>query len=240
MLRAMALMALVGLPGSVALTLLGPEIVLVFLGPTWTGAVASFQILACATFLRFAYRIGQTIIHARGRVWLYAATQVVFAGGVVGGAWRMAPEGPEAVAAVAAVMMGVNFLMLTGLALREIRLSPLPVLAAWIPGALNAAAVGLAVVAALHGLRPVAPPAAVLAGGVAAAGAWAALALTFGGRLLLGEDGQRFCAWLRELCGAGAGAESGRRPTRGCADPTGGPPVCGAAYSGCRTAQWMT
>jgi len=211
MLRAMGLIALIGMPSSVALALLGPEIIRVFLGPAWSGAVVPFQILACATFLRFGYRIGQTVIHARGRVWLYAATQVVFAAGIVGGAWWQAIRGPEAVAVVVAAMMAVNFLMLTGLALREIRLSPWAILASWGPGALNALAVGLAVAGALHGLRPVAPPAAALGGAVAAGTAWALLVLLFGGRRLLGEDGLWLRAELRRMFAAGSGRGRARR-----------------------------
>ena len=85
--RCMALLALISLPGSVALILLAPEIVHVLLGQQWDQVIAPFQVLAIAILPRLSTKFARLMVKATGAVYASAWRQAIFAPLVLVGAW---------------------------------------------------------------------------------------------------------------------------------------------------------
>lgn len=192
--RGMALTGLVGLPLAAAMAILAPEIVAILLGSGWERAVPVFQILSYAAFLRLAYRVSQTVLIARGRVYAYAAIQVVYAAAVFGGVFVAAPYGLDAVAWAVNGAIAANFVLLTTVVMRDIGAGPGVLLGAIAPGLLHAVMTVVVIVGATALLRDALPPAIV---GACAAGlaACALLMLYLPSKAsLVGADG----VWLRQ------------------------------------------
>jgi O-antigen/teichoic acid export membrane protein len=109
-LRASSLIALVGVPVSVLLFVLAPEVVQVLLGDGWAAVVFPLQVFAVVLVPRTSYKISGSLTRATGAVyraawrqWLYAAE--VFVGCAIGARW-----GVDGVAVGASVAIVLHFL----------------------------------------------------------------------------------------------------------------------------------
>jgi PST family polysaccharide transporter len=85
--RGVALTALLVLPASAMAIVLAPELVHVLLGPQWSGAVTTLQVLAVGMFFRTGYKLSGTLARAKGAVHRLALYHGVYAILVVAGAW---------------------------------------------------------------------------------------------------------------------------------------------------------
>ncbi len=85
--RSLAAVALVMLPASALAVVLGPEIIDLLLGATWTSAVVPFQVLAAGIYFRVAYKISGALARSLGKVYSIACRQAVYLALIVGGTW---------------------------------------------------------------------------------------------------------------------------------------------------------
>jgi PST family polysaccharide transporter len=188
--RGVALIALVILPGSLVLSLMGSEVVHVLLGPGWDAAVAPFRILALGMLFRTSYKMSDSLARATGAVYRRAWRQWIYAALVVGGAGLGTLWGVEGVTWCVMAAIGANFLLMAQLSLRLAGMTWGSFAAAHLPAArltalLCAAAWLIGGLARQGGLAP----AVVLALTLAAVGLVAAGLIRLMPRWLLGEEG---------------------------------------------------
>ncbi|MEL6614763.1 MAG: lipopolysaccharide biosynthesis protein [Bacteroidota bacterium] len=193
--RTTALLALLLLPLTGVASVLAQEVVLVVLGPDWRGAIGALQILALGMFFRAGYKTGMAVLKARGRVYLAAWLQGIYAVLVVVGSligWRYGIEGVAASAVIAVVTF---FVLCTVAAVRETGGRVWPLATAMLPGIAVAIVGTLLAYGAAIPLREVriSPLATLLAGSAAAGSVWL-VALAFAPSLL-GQHGR----WLRAM-----------------------------------------
>jgi O-antigen/teichoic acid export membrane protein len=110
--------ALVGIPLSVIMVLLAPEIVQVLLGPKWTAVTVPFQILACGLLFRMNYKICDTLVRAAGAVYQRALRQVAYAVLVLAGSYIGQFWGLNGVACGVAFALTVNFFLMAQLSVQ--------------------------------------------------------------------------------------------------------------------------
>lgn len=116
----------VGTEATAALTLplsawglvLGPEIILVLLGPGWEEAIVAFQILSLGLYFRAAYGFSASIVFATGHVFSLSACQAVYGILIVVGAVFGANWGIAGVAIATLLALLVFYLLLYALAAR--------------------------------------------------------------------------------------------------------------------------
>ncbi|WP_281253137.1 lipopolysaccharide biosynthesis protein [Rubricoccus marinus] len=191
--RTTSLLALFLLPLAAAAAVLAPEVVYVALGPDWGGAVAPLRILAVGMFFRAAYKTGMTILESRGRIYVAAALQGLYAVLVVIGALVGWPYGLEGVATGVVGAVVVFFGMSTAVAVRETDGTLWPLVRGMAPGAMIAGIGGLLAHAAVVPLRGAGiAPIATLVTGAAVLGSVGLVALAFAPGLI-GRHGR----WLR-------------------------------------------
>ena len=87
-LRGIALVAMITVPASIVVVLLGPEVIHVLLGGgnKWDDAIVPFQIFAAGLIFRTSYKISDSLARAMGTVYRRAWRQAVYAGAVIVGA----------------------------------------------------------------------------------------------------------------------------------------------------------
>jgi O-antigen/teichoic acid export membrane protein len=121
--RGVALIALVVLPASAVLILLGPEVIRVALGAKWGQVVVPFQILGIGMLFRTSYKMGDSISRSTGAVYRRAWRQILYAGLVVVGASIGSRWGIIGVSWGTLLALTVNFLLMADLGLRVSGLS---------------------------------------------------------------------------------------------------------------------
>lgn len=104
--RGHAVTALIGMPLSVIVFILAPEIVEVLLGRQWRLVTAPFAILAFSMYLRLGARVSGSLLRATGALKDLVVAQGVYAVLVIGGCLMAYRQGLPAVA------MAVNFAVL--------------------------------------------------------------------------------------------------------------------------------
>jgi O-antigen/teichoic acid export membrane protein len=115
--RSVALIAILILPGSLVLCLLGPEVVHVLLGPGWDAAVTPFRIFALGMLFRTSYKMSDSLARATGAVYRRAWRQWIYAGLVLFGAGVGTVWGLTGVTWCVLAAIGVNFLLMAHLSL---------------------------------------------------------------------------------------------------------------------------
>jgi len=116
----------VGTEATAALTLplsawgliLGPEIILVLLGPGWEQTIVAFQILSLGLYFRAAYGFSASIVFATGHVFSLSACQGVYGILIVVGALFGTNWGIAGVAIATLLALLVFYLLLYALAAR--------------------------------------------------------------------------------------------------------------------------
>lgn len=121
--KALAANALVVLPTTALLVVLGEHLVVVLFGPQWSGAAVPFQVLAIGIFLRTSERISGSIAKATGRVLSRAWRTWTYAVLVLSGAWVGHHWGIVGTAVGVTVALFINWLMMIELALKTSHVS---------------------------------------------------------------------------------------------------------------------
>lgn len=194
------LTSIVGLPLTVALVLLGPDIIRTILGDAWEGAVTPFMILGFATYMRLAERLNWTILRGTGRPYQLAALQLAalilaLGGCLLGVRWGLA--------GVAAAVVGVSTFSYAATSILSMRVAGVGALE-WAGAHLHGtacAALALAVLLPLtEGLHSVSQsPVVVLAISAVACGAAGLLASLVAPKLFLGALGVRMISLGRDM-----------------------------------------
>lgn len=109
--------AILTIPASLVLSLLAEEVIAVFLGDQWGGAVGPFRILAFGMVFRTSFKMSEAVAKATGAVyrrawrqWAYAL--LVLLAVAIGRAWEL-----NGVALGVTLAMGANFLLMAWLSL---------------------------------------------------------------------------------------------------------------------------
>ena len=108
------------------MVVLGPEIIMVLLGPRWTAAIVPFRILSLGLLLRLPNLMTYTIDGFTGSIAKRGLREGLFAAGVIAGALAGVPFGLPGVATGVLLGVVVNYiagasisLQITGCTLRE-------------------------------------------------------------------------------------------------------------------------
>jgi PST family polysaccharide transporter len=113
-----AVLALVALPTSIVVAMLGDETVRVLLGPSWVALEAAFSVMVFGMFFRTSYKHSDSLARATGAVYRRAWRQGAYATTVIGGAFIGHWWGIRGVAFGVLVAVITNFLLMAHLALR--------------------------------------------------------------------------------------------------------------------------
>ncbi|MGH9867886.1 MAG: lipopolysaccharide biosynthesis protein [Candidatus Polarisedimenticolia bacterium] len=188
--RGVSLIALVILPGSLAMWVLAPEVVRVVLGPGWDAAVPPFRVLALGMLFRTSYKMSDSLARATGAVYRRAWRQWIYAGLVMGGAALGAPWGVVGVTWCVTAAIGCNFLLMAQLSLQLADMSWREFLGAHAP-ALKLSLLSVALTwGSAWALRAMGLPAAgILAGSLVILAAGVALCARYLPGSVLGRDG---------------------------------------------------
>lgn len=117
-LGAASAVALLTLPGSMLTVTLAPEIVRIWLGPGWEGAVVPLQILALATFLRIGYKLAGTLARALAATRRLLLYQALFSAAVLGFSLVLNRWGVAGIAIGVALALLMEYLLLMRLAMQ--------------------------------------------------------------------------------------------------------------------------
>jgi PST family polysaccharide transporter len=129
-LEATALAALIGLPISVVIALVGPDLILFFYGPKWVAATPIFAALSLGIFARFSTRTSGSLLRATGNLKGLFICQAVYALGTVAGCAFAIGHGLVVMSVVVSLVLFVFFCALTSFACRSLRIAPLTFIAA--------------------------------------------------------------------------------------------------------------
>jgi len=111
-LRTVGTIALLVMPLSAVMVVLGPEMILIVLGGNWTEAILPFQILSACLLVRIGYKANTILARAKGAVYRSAWRQWLFAVFVAVGAWGGHFWGASGVAAGVGLALAIQFLMM--------------------------------------------------------------------------------------------------------------------------------
>lgn len=114
-----AVTATLGIPMTVVLVLLAPEIITFLLGDRWLAVVAPLMVLAAASYFRLGARVGGSLQRATGALKALVWTQVAYAAVIVIGCMLAAPYGVNAIAAVVSLGACTIFVLISMLACRR-------------------------------------------------------------------------------------------------------------------------
>jgi PST family polysaccharide transporter len=135
--------AAIGLPMTVVLVLLAPEIITFLLGRDWIAVVAPLMMLAAASYFRLGAKVGGSLLRATGSFRSLILAQAAYAATTILGCLVAAPYGVIAIAAAVSAATGVNFFLLSGMACRHSATGILRFAAAHLPGVQLASLTGL-------------------------------------------------------------------------------------------------
>ena len=128
-------MTLIALPASVVTSLCAEEIVSVVFGERWLGVVPIVSVLSYGVFFRTTYKCSDTVVRAKGAVYVYALRQGLYGVFVLGGALIGASiSGSVGVAWGVVVAVALNYISLTLLAKQLIDTSFIDLIRAHVPG----------------------------------------------------------------------------------------------------------
>ena len=117
-LTGVSLIATVAIPLSMVIITLAPEIILVILGPTWTGVIEPLQILAGILLFRMICKLSSSMTRATGAVYERAWRQIVYAAMVLIGSYIGQYWGINGVAFGVAFALSINFILMVHLSIK--------------------------------------------------------------------------------------------------------------------------
>jgi teichuronic acid exporter len=115
--RGISLLAVSLLPLGVLMFVLSDEVIALLLGPAWSSASAALRFLVFGIYFRGSYKLSGTIADATGAAHRTAWVQLIYAILVVAGAWIGQHWGMTGVAAAVTAVLGIEFLLLSSVAL---------------------------------------------------------------------------------------------------------------------------
>lgn len=115
----LSLMAVLGIPLTIALVAVASELVRFVLGGGWQGVIWPFRILSLAMYFRLSVRVGGTVLRSGGQPYLLAAAQLVFAVLTVVGCLFGARFGLIGICAAVVAATTLNYVVVTFLACRR-------------------------------------------------------------------------------------------------------------------------
>lgn len=118
-----AVLALLALPASIVVAMLGDETVRVLLGPSWVALETAFSVMVFGMFFRTSYKLSDSLARATGAVYRRAWRQGAYAAAVVGGAFIGHWWGIRGVAFGVLAAVITNFLLMAHLALHLVDMS---------------------------------------------------------------------------------------------------------------------
>lgn len=133
-LRYVELTALVGLPLSAGLFVLGREWILVVLGDKWIAVVAPFQVLVFVTYFRLGMKVSASLQRATGAVRSMILTQAIYATLVIGGCLISYRFGLVALSGAVSAGVFIAYLAITISAMRITKTGTRRYLACHVPG----------------------------------------------------------------------------------------------------------
>ncbi len=142
--RALAIVALLGLPLSAFLWVVAPELIPVILGPAWGGVVLPFRLFSISLLFRMSSKISDACTKAAGEVYKRALIQFGYAGLVVVAAVIGQRWGVGGVAVGVSIAMGINWLNMAQLGRTVTGLDWTRFARAHAPAGLLALAIGIA------------------------------------------------------------------------------------------------
>jgi PST family polysaccharide transporter len=151
--RSITVVALLILPLTVCTTILAPEIIQVLLGNNWKETIVPFQILSFGMLFRISYKICDSLIIAKGKVYQQAWRHGFYAIAVLGFAWLGHYWGIVGVAIGVLCALAVNFILLNQLSLGLTSLNWEVFLTAYIPAILLTSVTFTAVITVVKLLR---------------------------------------------------------------------------------------
>ncbi len=189
-LRGIRLTALLGMPITVLLCILAPEIIAVLLGPKWSAVVPVFFALSTATYFRLSARVSGSLLRATASTRAMVLTQVLYVVLTVVGASLAVPHGLLVVGAAISVAVVSLYLLITWYACRVAGVT-LPVFAAaHLHGLILGVAFGATTFLIVWGLRDMHLPAIRILATIGVILALLGLVLMINKpRSLLGEEG---------------------------------------------------
>ena len=190
--RGTALTALVGVPVGAIVAILAPYIVILLLGPKWTGMIQPLAVLAYATYFRTGYRVSALVIRAKGYVYHLAILQGIYAAAVVIGAYVGARYGLRGVAFAVLGAIILQFVLLTAVALRLSGLGLREFIVAHRPAVALGTLIGAAAWLTVKLLAPFAGPIVVILAALAAVTCVGALAAVVARDFFFGTAGTQF------------------------------------------------
>jgi PST family polysaccharide transporter len=140
-----AVLALLALPASLVVAMLGDETVRVLLGPSWVALETAFSVMVFGMFFRTSYKLSDSLARATGAVYRRAWRQGAYAAAVVGGALVGHWWGIRGVAFGVLAAVVTNFLLMAHLALQLVDMSWRSYAAAHAPALLLSAVLVLTV-----------------------------------------------------------------------------------------------
>jgi PST family polysaccharide transporter len=111
--KSIALSAFIGLPLTIFIVLMSPQIILVLLGPQWTSIIEPFYILSIGIYFRLGYRVTSSLILAKGLVYKFAITQLIYAISVIMGTLLMINYDLKGVSYAILFAIILNYIVLT-------------------------------------------------------------------------------------------------------------------------------
>ncbi len=141
--RGTAIAALFGLPASIMLYVIGPEIVQVLLGPKWEPATIPLQILALGAYLRLGHTMNSMPAKVAGAVYKVAWVGGGYAILVLVGTWIGSYFGMGGVAFAVLIALAFQFILLTHISLKFVQMSWVDFLAIHVPAVALTAVIGL-------------------------------------------------------------------------------------------------
>lgn len=188
--RGTAVTALFGLPASVMLYILGPEIVQVLLGPKWEPATTPLQILALGAYLRLGHTMNSMPAKVTGAVYKVAWVGGGYAILVLVGTWIGSYFGMGGVAFAVLIALAFQFILLTNISLKLVQISWADLLALHVPAAALTAVIGLVSWSLTTALRALGQSAVLILPATAlAALACIVLCIRFLPSVFVGRDG---------------------------------------------------
>ena len=207
--RGISLIGLLCVPTSVLGIVLAPELVLVLLGPAWTGIVLPLQILVVGMYFRASPKISHALARATGAVYNRAWRQGVYAFVVLVGTWLGQHWGIAGVAMAILITFIINYFLMAHLSLSLISLTWTDFFAAHIPAFILALFTLGEVWTIATWLREQAwDPIVILFTTAIAAGVTQLVLLFIAPHLFLGQDGKWMVKMLSEIIAEKVGHRS--------------------------------
>lgn len=157
-------LATISLPLSVAVWLVSNELVLVLLGNGWEEVASVLSVLACGIFFRTAYKAGDTVSRAAGKIYTHAWIHALYACAVLLGAYIGSGYGLLGVANGILFAVAINYIAMSLLAMRALEGEWKDFLSSHISGVYLALLLYLLLTLSLPTMRAFSPAVGVLAG----------------------------------------------------------------------------